>query len=167
MGGFIRNKRGFQFLDLLLMVIILIVFGFLTVAGFKFFSTLNDDLQASDDLATQSKTMIQDNVDRYPSSFDTIFLLLFVGLVIGVCLGAYLVDIYPALFWVNLLLIAIFSIIIMVINNVWFEAMSTDEFQGVVTSFPMMVFLMDNFIWLMVIVAFVTSVLYFAKRSPG
>ena len=165
MVGCFKGKKAFYFVDMILLVCILVIFGFVSIVAYHFIGEINTDIQDDDDLSANTKDIVQDTTDRYPKYFDSFFVIVFVGLLVAVGLGAYMIRVFPALFWISLFIMVIFTFIVIVMNNLWFETLSESEFSVALQSFPMTMFIMDNFVWIMTMSGFLIAVLYFAKRN--
>lgn len=153
------NKRGEFGIGIFYLVVVLFVLGLLFVLTYKPFTELNDDIQADVNLPNESKVLLQDDVDRYPSTFDSAFGLILFFLWLAILIGAYYVDESPFILIVGIVLLVIIIIIAGFLNNAYAETVSQDEFSSYIDSFPITNFVFNNliiFVLVMMITVFVT-----------
>lgn len=155
------KKRG-SLLDPLLIIIVLFVLGFVAVLGFKISGAINDNIQASTVLDDSQKQIVQANHDAYVSVWDIGFLIAFIFLLGGIVIGAFLIDTHPVFFPIFLFLAILLIFVAAIMGNVFYDA-TTGELATERVSFPIIIFVMDNFVKIIVITVLAAAGALYAK----
>lgn len=158
------NKRGASLTDLILLVVIAFAFVIITIIGAKSFSSINDELQASDDISATAKGIIDDANTTYVSAFDGIFLFMFIGLGVALFIGAFMLDSHPVFYFFALFLLALTSLIAMILGNVYVDFAATDEYSDTVAEFTIIPFVMSNFLNIIIALGFLLIIGLYAKN---
>ena len=120
----------------LMALIVIVVFAMVIYFGWSAFSGISTDVIA--DLTENSSIQIVQDVEtRYPSVFDGLFMLVFLGMWAFVIVAAFMSDAHPMLFGFSLLLIVFVLIIAAMLANGFEETFMDESFAGVTASFPM------------------------------
>ena len=155
------KKRG-SLLDPILVVVIVFALGFTAILGYKISGAVNDNLQASSLLDTDQKQMLQDNHDSYISVFDIGFLIAFVFLFGGIIIGAFMIDTHPIFLPIFLFLAIFITILAALLGNVFYDA-TTGTLADARSGFPIIVFVMNNFVKIIVVTILATAGALYAK----
>ena len=139
-----NSKKGFMG-EIITVVIVLAIFGVISLLTFNFFTDINNDIQASSDMNTEAKASVNDLHSRFASTFDGAFIVIFTLLWILGIVAAYMSDNNP-LFLILIVVALIFLLIIAgFMSNVW-DDISSDEDINYTESFPFTNFILDNFL---------------------
>lgn len=155
------KKRG-SLLDPILVVIVLFALGFTAVLGFKISGAINDNIQETNVLDAQQKAIVQANHDSYVSVFDIGFLIAFVLLLGAIVIGAFMIDTHPIFFPIFLFLAIFIIILAAILGNVFYDA-TTGELADARGSFPIIIFVMNNFVKVIVITILAAAGALYAK----
>jgi len=155
------NKKGF-IQNIVFVIIGLALFSIVALVGYNTFTEVNDDIQASE-MRNQSKASINDLHNRYPSTLDGAFLTIFILLWILAMVAGWMADSNPLF----IIVVGIGMILLLVgagfMSNVWDDFSNDSEFITFSSSFPIMNFVLENFLLNAVVVAMSVMGLMFMK----
>ena len=161
-SGFRKNKKGFLG-DIVYIGIFMFVFAVMILVGYLMLTNINTNFQASDDISTQAKTMLNTQETRYTNVWDGIFAFIFIGLSIAAIISAFLIDTHPIFFILSLLFIAFFIIAFAILANAYYTLESADAFIGFAEDFVAMHYIMNHLAHYIVIEGFLISLALYAK----
>ena len=112
-------------LDLLFIMIIMSILGITIVISYTLQSKFNDSIQLqSDDIVPEvAKNMIAQQTSSFPTVFNSIFIFVYVGLMIVTWMSAFFMDTHPIFFVVMLFLMVILIWVSMGISNAMVDVM--------------------------------------------
>lgn len=161
------GKKGSSIVDLLVILAIFLGFAMVTVVGYKVFDDFNTEIQADDDFSNESKQVLTDNIDRYPSLFDGLFIFIFVLLFASILLSSYFLDTNPIYFIITVILLIFACIVGVMLSNVYDEFMADLTFSSYSATFPMTAWVMNNLLIVTLVIGFSVVVVLFAKNRYG
>lgn len=81
---------------------------------------------------------------------------------------AYMVDTHPALFVIGLIVFMIVLLITVVVSNTFYQFYNTAEISTAANEFPMMIYVMDHLVEIMMVFGFVLMIVLYGKlRNVG
>jgi len=117
------------------MVILIVVFALGYMFSYDALDEIYDELY--DDLNnTESKEALQETHSRYPSTFDGVILLIFVGIWLGGLGSALVKEEHPLLFGIMMFLIIFVLIASMLVANSFEEIFIESDLADLSTTFP-------------------------------
>lgn len=152
--GSSRGQGSFQFLQVLVGIVIILVLGVVYVAIQMANSTLNDAIQSDTDLSNISKVVAQDNADAYPSVFDGGVAFVMVALFIVVLALAYNANTNPLLAVVAIVIIAALGFVGMLLSNTWDSFNADADLSTFASDFPMTNFILSNYLTVILVMSF-------------
>jgi hypothetical protein len=158
------NKKG-SFGDVIYLIVALCVIAIIFVVCWKLLSTINAQAQGGNLISTEGKTMMQSLTSRFVGINDAAFLLIFVGLLIGTGAGAYFIYTHPAMVWISIPIMVFIVFLSAIFANAMYPIFHSQEFLSEYQSFPVISFVFDNFVFVMVGVVLLISLLLFIKPS--
>lgn len=158
-----NKKAGLP--DLIFIVIAFFALAVIFLLSYTIFSKVNDELQASEQISGQGKDMANDIMTRFPTLFDRIFLFIVIGLGIGIVAGAWFIPSHPALFWISVPVLAFIIWLGGLYANIFAEISDNAEISGYAASFPIMTFIFDHYIILIMVYSIVVSIALYAKAK--
>lgn len=115
------NKKG-DFGDLLLIMVIVVVFGFVILIGYKINDSINDKFQSNAEIDNnQSKAAMNEINNHFTGVLDNSFLLLVVGLIIVVFFLASRLNIHPIFIALFVIIISIVIFLVAIFSNLYLE----------------------------------------------
>ena len=155
-----RLKTGQTDINSVLIFIFMLAFSILV--GYLLLSNFNTNVQSTT-MSTESKTLLQDRTDDFPSVWDNAFIVIFISLALGLLLSGYLIDTYPVFFVVNLLLLLFSIVLAAVISNTFYAIESSGAFVFAESVFPKMHYVMNHLAHLVVVMGFLFVIGLYAK----
>lgn len=156
-----RHKKAFVVLDIILVIVILFVFGFVALIAYNFLKDVNTDMQADSSLNENAKGTIGTLSNNYPSLFDKLFITamaLFWGMLL---LTVYFIESHPSFMIFTLILLVFVLFIGAILANAFAEFGNDVENSSSYQQFPMTKYVMEHlFIFILLIGISVLVVLY-------
>lgn len=159
------GKKG-QFVQLVIGVVFIFALLFVYLFGYRAFAGINDEFQLDAEFTNESKVIMQQAEDTYPSVFDGVVVFLFVAVWILCVVLAYQSGSNPVLAVFAFILVAVLGVVGMFLSNAWSEVSGGDmaEFSG---AFPMSNFLLSNYLVVVLVVGFSTVIVGVSRMGGG
>ena len=130
-----KKAQGGIIFVLLLFIVIIVLFGIFNIIGYKIHTDLTADILPDLEL-NESKEVINDVTNSYPSVFDGLAVFIMIGIwVVGIAAG-FMYDEHPMLFGFMILICIACLIAGMFLSNSFDEFIADDEYAVTATSFP-------------------------------
>lgn len=159
-----RNKKAnvfFEGLSIFHAIILLIIFG---IVGLMLFTDLNVDFQADPDNGAFSKDLMQEAYDQYPSMWDDIIIIAFVGMWLFALISAFFIDTNPLFFIVSAVLLILLLIFVVYISNGAYDIFIDGDFETYYSQFPKTAFIFENMLVVMIVVGASILLTLYARR---
>lgn len=160
------NPRG-QIHNYMAVVTLLFTLGVTTLIGM----VLMFGVQSAFTDAGQWGGVIQTTGEGFISSiqmYDTIFVLLIAGLIIGIGLTSYRLNTAPAFFIVTLVLAAFLGFTSYIFSYIFSQIVLSPEITAIEIYFPKLIAICTNLHWVALTVLIIGSVATYAKKpTPG
>lgn len=162
------NKRGNAISDILILILVLFVFGYMTLQGNFIIDDMNDEIQNDTEMSSFAKNISSDLTARYPETMDDNFMTIFFLLWIFGVVASFLVDTNPIFYALSIIMLICVFITLIILANVYYEITAEDEdLADLVTRYDFMTFVMNHFYQTMIVVAFTILVPLFMKMKNG
>lgn len=151
-------------------VLVMIILFFIALTGLfavKMFNSFNDEVQSSDLLDTESKTMMGGLNTRLPGFLDGFFMFAFVLAWILAIVASFLVDVHPAFAVVGFIVVFFIVMAGAIFSNIYSDTANNDQFSVFINDFTLTRAVMDNFAVYIVVVALSISLVLFGKARFG
>ena len=158
-----RNKRGNAVTDSLTVLVVMFVFGVLSVVGLMVFDSLNDGIQSNDNIGSTAKELSGGLYDKYPATLDGAFLTAFVLMVIFAIVSVFVIDTHPIYFILAVILLIAVFVIGGFLANAYDSIVTTPELATYANEFTATGFIMGNLMQVILGVVMVVLVALFAK----
>jgi len=132
-----HNKKG-SVEDLLYVGITLFVFALVILIGFRISTSLNTELQASDDVDAYGKAAHQQITNMYPGIIDNSFLFVTVILSLGTLIMAAMVRIHPIFLPIYLLAWMFVIFLCSVFSNAYSEMAANPDLSALAAQMTFM-----------------------------
>lgn len=157
-----NNKKGNAILDTVTIMIIVLVFGTISVIGYVFLGDMNDDFQAEAQY-NASKTVAQNTTNQYPSLMDNLLLTIYVLFVLFTVVAVILLDTHPVFFIFTVIMIASVLVVALLLGNFFDDLMTDEVLSASANSFPYTSWLLRHFVEVTVAHAFLLGTALFVK----
>lgn len=166
MNSKLLNKRG-SILDILILIVVVFGLSIILLIGSKISTEMNKSLQQNPMMTNNSKTMLQESVDRFVPLFDGVFITVLVFLFLAIIIGAYYVDTHPAIFIFSIILMGIFVMLAGIFANVYDTAANSTELSVEAAKFTFIPAIMHNFVIVITIMGFVVLIVLYSKMRSA
>lgn len=156
-----RRKKG-SIDDLILIMVVVVIVGFVVLIGYNVLSTLNDKIQTTDFFDANAKSTFANVTSKFPGVIDNTFLLLTIGLCIIAMFLAYLVRFSPVFFVLFIVFVPILLFITAAFSNIYTEAADSAALSSAASD---LVFMSHIVRWLPIIIGIMGFVLAFIMYS--
>lgn len=160
----LRSKKGNAVIDTLMVIVVLLVFGIMLFVGKGVFTSLNDDIQASDDFNNQTKDIVKTQHDKYSNFFDAVFLLVFILLWALVLVASFNVDSHPIFFIFSVILLIAVFMVAGFVSNVYADFSLDPDMSAVTSTFPMTDWIMTHLLIAAIVIGFSVLLVLFGKN---
>lgn len=148
-----------------MLIVTLFVFGIIAVVAYFTLSSVNDEIQLSDDLSNETKAFSQNVDDQFPSTFDSAFLMVLIFLWILLLASSFLIDTHPIFFVITVIVLVISFVVAMVVANTYTEFTGDAEFSTFAAAFPIMSWVMEHLLIVIMVMGFSSGVALYAKNQ--
>jgi len=159
------KKRGNVIVDTILVLIVLTIIAIVSILFYKVQYDINEDIQNDTNMSAYSRSVSQNNTDRFPSLFDNIFLFLFVMFWILVLVSSALTDTSYIFLVVTVIILVLILLLGGVVSNAYEELRTDSDLVSYGDQFPLTNFIMEHLaIFLLFIGGSITLVMFAKKR---
>lgn len=155
----IHSKNG-QFVQLGIFLVVIFVLALIFMFSNWAGSSINDFIQASPDMSTESKVVMQDNTDSQPLVFDAggVFIVVILWLVL---LGlAYKGADNPFMAIAAIVIIVALGFVGMIFSNAWEGFANNSDTSTAVSNFTMLGFFMQHYLVIVILFGFSSLIVY-------
>ena len=145
------NKNG-SIPDFIFYIVFIVVLSIVIAFSWFMQNAINNNIQADNNLDAISKTFSQRQTDRFVGIFDSVFFLSFVGVFLAIAIGAWFIYTHPSMYWLLWPIAFIVTFIALFFGNIIHGFSNNDTLITYFQAFPIMSFILDN--WIKLIVAF-------------
>lgn len=156
------NKKG-GVPDGIFYLIALFAVAMISITGFMIFDKINTNMQGSNAISNQGKTLMNDLHGKYVGLIDSAFLMIFVGVFVGTIVGVWFIKTHPALFWIMIPIFAFIIFLGAVYGNVFYAITDDTAFTESASQFTIIPFIFNNYVYIITGVVFFIAVALFAK----
>jgi len=159
-----KNRKGNVVLDSMMVLIVLVVFGIISVLAYITMNDLTTDIVADPDISDATKDNLSSLNSRMPSTLDGAFALALGLLWLLVIVSSFLIDAHPAFFIVSIILLIALLFAASLISNAYEEFETDAEYSSAASEFPMTSYIMKNFLIVILIIGGSVALVLFGKN---
>ena len=157
------RKKGSAVLDGAIIAAILVAMVILVFFVYRTISDINIDIQADPDYGSTSKTISAANVTTYRSFWDMALPFLLVMFWIIALVTAWNIDSSALFFIFSVIGIIVILIACMSLEAYYRDVLTDSDYAGYDTLFPMVNFLMNHLVWIIMVICFSIGVVLHSK----
>lgn len=163
-----RNKKA-SAVDIFYLMIMLFIGGILFFVGHKAFNSIADEFQSSDLISGSGEGVINTTETMLNTGrlFDYAFFTIFIMLIIGTLLMAYMTEFSPAYVVLFIIVLIIGIFISIQLANAWFEIESASAFSDVQGHYGMTNYILKNLPSMIIIIGILVGVVMYGKYKSG
>jgi len=155
-------------LDTLTVVLVVFALSFVvltTYSGFMdaepdFRESLNDSSNPTSNKSLEILDLVKND---FPSLFDSVILMVFVGLWIFALVSAFFINTHPIFFGLSVILLIAVFVVAAVVGNAGVSMLEEDEYSGVISEFPITSWLINHLFLMILVVGFSVAIVMFGK----
>lgn len=160
------SKRG-VISDAILFTIMLFVVSIGLLVVYVAYDEIDGALSANDQIPQADKDRFSDGATGFPSTWDFVFLTVFIGVIVGVLIISYLLATQPVFFFVFMFIVVVLGALSGYIANA-FDSIILDPVLGAsAANFPIMSFIMSNYLIFIVVMVMLMLIVFYAKPNQG
>ncbi len=157
------SKKG-QAQELLFYGVMLFILAITILITFKVITDINDEFQKSDVMSDTGKSLIGDFQGRFGVIFDGVYVLAMVILSIVLIATVLAIDTSPIFFVLSVITFLAVIMINAILANVLDDIGSNTNLATFYNQLPMMMFIANHWVAIIVVVGFVTLMAFYTKR---
>ena len=157
-----KNKKANTLIDTITLIALPIGFAIICLIGYVAFTDINTDIQANND--NVSKELSQDLYDRYPSTFDGLFIFMIVILYMGAIVLSFMIDTHPIMFALTILLLFFVLGSAMIVSNTYQTITADSDFYTPSLAFPMTNYIISHLLETILVMAGGIALVQFGKQ---
>lgn len=159
-----KSKKGNAVIDTALILAVLISLVIVVIIlKYSVLDPLNEDIQDDDDFSTQAKQISENSSTNFAPFWDTAIPLILMFLWGAAIISSQFIDTKPVFFVFSLVGIIILLVVTMTIEQSYEDLIGDSEYSGAELEFPKVHFLMENIVFLIMVIAFSVAVALYAK----
>lgn len=161
------KKKGSSVIDIIFIMVVVVVLG-LAVFFIKLsFDDVSAELVASGDLGTQGTAILQSANNSFAGWSDYGIGFVFFGLIMGIMITSYFVDVHPVFFVLSLILFIFVIFAGVYVSNSFQEVVADADLVTLQQSFPITMFIINNLIMLLIATFVLMSIILYGKNRDS
>lgn len=157
-------RKGNIVMDIIVFLIVIVIFSMVVLFGWQAFSEVNTDIQ--NDLQLNESIAAMEEVEtRYPSVFDGLFMLIFLGFWAAGIISAMMSEQHPVIFGFMMIAVIFVLIASAMLANYFEETYQNEELNTLTDDFPMTNWVMIHLLELTIAMALSIVFALLAKRK--
>lgn len=160
------NKRG-SIIDLFFFVVIVVVLAiFFIIINFVSTSVTNELKETE---LNQSALALRalNYQSQLTAQFDYVFLIIFIGLIMGILISSFLIHVHKVFLPVYIILFIIAILIGVIMNNVYDKFITNTSLAATSTLHPFANAIINNYVLVLIGVGILSMILIFGKTGGG
>lgn len=158
------GNRGNALVEPFTVVLLIVVLAIVSVVLYNILSDFNTEIQADDDYANTTKTVVSDATARHPQVWDNAILFAFVLAWAGSIALAFLIDSHPIFFIFSFLGVIFMIFVAAYLANTYTELVGEDAtLSSFSADYPKTNFLISNLVLVIIVVFGSVAMALFAK----
>lgn len=160
------NKRG-VISDAILFTLMLFIVSIGLIVVYVAYDQISGALDLNTQIPQDDKDRFSSGADRFPSTWDYVFLTVFVGVIVGILVLSYLLATQPVFFFVFMFIVIILGGLAGYIANAFDDIILDPVLGASAGNFPIMSFIMSNYLIFIVVTVMLMLIVFYAKPNEG
>jgi F0F1-type ATP synthase assembly protein I len=161
------NKKGLFILDLVIVLIMITAFAVSSIIAYRIYTDFRETAAPSLETNNNVTSEVMGHTEDVLQSFDYIFLVLLIGLTIGVIISVTFIKTHPVFFIVTLFLLIVAIILAAQFSNIFYEIRTAPDLQNASSNYTIIPTVMDKLPLIALIIGAIILVYLFAKARSG
>lgn len=160
------NKKGNAIIDTILIIAFLATFGIAIFFGFKIMNQVNNQIQNDNQWTdTTSKEALNTMTNKYPATFDNMFVVVFILLWAVTLVASFMIDTHPIFFVFSLLLFIAVLFVTPIIGNSVETFMIDGEIASTVALFPKANWILTHMLQVVIVIGSSIMLVLYGKNN--
>lgn len=160
------NKRG-QIGDYATFIVMLFVIAVVFLVVWYTLGKMNLAWNSQPNLDAHAVAMNNEVFGDFGKTMDNMFVLMFIGTLLGGLVLSYVLQSNPGMFFVLMLVVFLMSIVAGYFGNAYTDVAGDSQLEGAAESLTAIAFVMDNYLLLTFINITLMTIVFFAKPNTG
>ncbi len=156
------NKKG-GIPDGIFYLVAMFAVAIISLTGLMILTNLDDEFQKSSGMTQTGKDLVSKLRGDYVGVVDGAFLMIFIGVLIGVAVGVWFIKTHPALFWITIPIFAFIIFLAALYANVFFNFSQNPKIIASTNAFTVIPFIMNNYAYVITGAVILIAIALFAK----
>lgn len=155
---------------MILVLVVVFIFAFIMVNmwGSTVMDVFTDEITEENGYTNESVTAVTGMTDAYPDTLDGIGVFILGGLWILVLIMGYNAHSHPLVGFLAIIIVIIIGLAGMIISNTWDEMNDDSEISSITVNYPMMSFVMNNYLLVVLVVGFsMVAAMFIGSSQSG
>jgi len=135
----------------------------ISVVGLMILTNVGEQFDKTDAISDSGKNLFNSIKDKYVNIIDGAFLMIFVGVLIGVVVGVWFIKTHPALFWIVIPIFAFIIFLSAVYANVFHNFVNNPKIITSASQFVVIPFILNNYAYVITGAIVLIAIALFAK----
>jgi len=159
------KKRSNVAFEIILIVSLLFVFAIVSMFTYSYFSNIMDDVTSDPDISATATAPAERFQVKYPTVFDTGYVIILVALWLGAIISAFQIDTYPIFIGISVFALIVVLIVPPILGNAYEETFADDTSSGLTDTFPAMYYIMTHILEISIFIGLSVIVALYAKSK--
>jgi|TARA_R100001530_G_C4319241_1_gene155244 hypothetical protein len=159
---YFKGKKG-SVSDGIFYVVALFVIAIVFIFSAKVLNDINEKVQTSDIINADGKEMVAASNTNFTTVMNNSFLVIFIGLIIAIIVGAYFIKVHPALYWISIPIMAFVIWLAAIYGNIFNAIITAPEFSTTADNFGIITFIFNNYVYFITGVVLLLALALYAK----
>ena len=160
-GKYFKKKGGIS--DLILYIIIIVVIAVVSLVSWKLMKILDDNFQNNSLISSEGKSLSSSLRSRFTSVVDNAFLIVLVGFLLAIVVGASVINTHPALYWISIPILVFLVFWAAIYSNFFTNFYQQGGYTAEINDLSIIKFVMDNYVIFVMGAVLLVSFVLFAK----
>lgn len=160
------GRRG-MIQDMIYFFSFMFMLAFFTLGMYIAWSETDAAFSNTEAITPEAQAVFSEQATRFPQWMDYTYLTIMIAVFIGILILSYFVSTVPVMFWAMWLFVMVLSAVAGYMANAWFETTQDGILSIAVQQFPIMNYVVSNYMAVVIILGMLMLIVFFAKPSGG
>lgn len=162
-GNYFKSNKG-SVGDGIYFMVALVAIAIAFIIGWVIFQEIDDRIQSGNQISAEGKSVVTQIKGDYLNVTNNAFLLIFIGLLIALVIGAWLIPIHPAIFWISIPIMVFIVFLAAIYGNFFYAFTESDDIASSAADFTIVTFIFNNYVYFITGVVLLLALFLFAKN---
>lgn len=159
----ISNSKGNVSIEVVIIAVVLLTFSIAAIFIYQPFTEIMDDLREDEDISATALAPAESLETKYPSIFDSAFLIILIVFWLAAIISAFQIDTYPLFFGISVFALLVILCVPPILGNAFEDTMNDGTVNDYSESFPIMFYIMEHILQFSIFIGASVLVSLYAK----